>query len=297
MGLEFKVGVRMDESENIVDELIEEIRVLRYRVADFDRCEAARDRIQESLIATEKAQRRFSDQLAALVEITNELSTVKTVDELCLRAVEQGRLRLGFDRLGIWFCTEEPGVIVGSYGVDVHGNICDERGKRTRVDRDTPDGRVLLSNEPLTLTGEAPIVNERGQTVGRGEQAFAAIWDGQRVIGHVSMDNRPTKQPITQHQCELLRLFGAALGYLCTRKRAQEERERLIGELQEALTKIKALRGLLPICANCKKIRDDQGYWNRIETYIQEHSEAEFSHGLCPECAKLLYPDLVRDDT
>lgn len=63
-------------------------------------------------------------------------------------------------------------------------------------------------------------------------------------------------------------------------------------ELQEALTKIKTLSGLLPICASCKKIRDDKGYWNRIETYISDHSEAEFSHSICPECTKKLYPEL-----
>ena len=63
-------------------------------------------------------------------------------------------------------------------------------------------------------------------------------------------------------------------------------------ELQEALAKIKTLSGLLPICASCKKIRDDKGYWNRIETYISDHSEAEFSHSICPECTKKLYPEL-----
>ena len=62
-------------------------------------------------------------------------------------------------------------------------------------------------------------------------------------------------------------------------------------ELQEALSEVKSLSGLLPICSHCKKIRDDQGYWNSIEKYIQEHSEAEFSHSICQECAKKYYPD------
>lgn len=75
------------------------------------------------------------------------------------------------------------------------------------------------------------------------------------------------------------------------RKRAETEREKLIGQLQEALASVKTLRGLLPICASCKSIRDDRGYWNRIETYISSHSQAEFSHGLCPECEKKLYPE------
>ena len=75
------------------------------------------------------------------------------------------------------------------------------------------------------------------------------------------------------------------------RKRAEAEREKLIVELQDAVAKINKLNGLLPICAHCKKIRDDKGYWKQIESYISEHSEAEFSHGICPECAKKLYPE------
>ena len=63
----------------------------------------------------------------------------------------------------------------------------------------------------------------------------------------------------------------------------------MIEELQEALAEVKILSGLFPICASCKKIRDDKGYWNQIDSYIQEHSEAKFSHGLCPECTDGLY--------
>jgi len=76
---------------------------------------------------------------------------------------------------------------------------------------------------------------------------------------------------------------------ITSRKIAEQERERLIVELKEALAKVKALSGLLPICASCKKIRDDKGYWKQIESYISDHSEAEFSHGICPDCARKLY--------
>ena len=66
-----------------------------------------------------------------------------------------------------------------------------------------------------------------------------------------------------------------------------------IDGLHQALNKISTLRGLLPICASCKKIRDDKGYWNQIETYIMEHTEADFSHGICPDCAKELYGEYL----
>lgn len=83
---------------------------------------------------------------------------------------------------------------------------------------------------------------------------------------------------------------------ITARRKAEEEREKLIHALQKALGDIKTLTGLLPICANCKKIRDDKGYWNQIEDYISEHSAAEFSHGLCPQCAEKLYPKYVKKD-
>ncbi len=70
--------------------------------------------------------------------------------------------------------------------------------------------------------------------------------------------------------------------------------KQLITELRGALSTARTLRGLLPICSRCKKIRDDQGYWKRLEVYIREHSDAEFTHGLCPECGKQLYPDVFK---
>ena len=76
------------------------------------------------------------------------------------------------------------------------------------------------------------------------------------------------------------------------RKKAEKERERVIEELRTTLEEVKTLQGFIPICANCKNIRDDEGYWQKIEGYIQEHSDAQFSHSICPECAKKLYPDL-----
>jgi DNA-binding NtrC family response regulator len=74
------------------------------------------------------------------------------------------------------------------------------------------------------------------------------------------------------------------------------ERQRLTTELKTALDHINQLQGMLPICSVCKNIRDDKGYWNRIESYISEHSEVKFSHGLCPDCARKIYPDLYSEE-
>jgi hypothetical protein len=79
-------------------------------------------------------------------------------------------------------------------------------------------------------------------------------------------------------------------------KQVEMERERTIAELQRAMAEVKVLSGLLPVCVSCKKIRDDNGYWNQIEAYVREHSEADFTHSICPECTKKLYPDLLNKE-
>ncbi len=96
----------------------------------------------------------------------------------------------------------------------------------------------------------------------------------------------------------LVGLLGLGFGtrdlrcHIRRRQLAEAQREQLILQLQGALAKVKLLSGLIPICASCKKIRDDQGYWTKLESYLQQHSEAEFSSGLCPECTKQIYPEL-----
>jgi hypothetical protein len=81
-------------------------------------------------------------------------------------------------------------------------------------------------------------------------------------------------------------------GLLARQKKEERERENLIAQLTESLARVKQLSGLLPICASCKKIRDDRGYWNLLEVYIQDHSEADFTHGLCPDCVQKLLSEI-----
>jgi DNA-binding response OmpR family regulator len=77
----------------------------------------------------------------------------------------------------------------------------------------------------------------------------------------------------------------------------QETLATRIEELRQALDQVKTLRGIVPICANCKNIRDDQGYWNQVDVYIRDHSEAQLIHGICPDCMKKLYPKIGNDET
>ena len=94
--------------------------------------------------------------------------------------------------------------------------------------------------------------------------------------------------------CMLVVVVGIVFGLYRWRVWQLLKREKELNiRIQEAMENIKTLGGLIPICANCKKIRDDKGYWEQLEGYIQNHSEATFSHGVCPECAEMLYGEYL----
>jgi PAS domain S-box-containing protein len=131
------------------------------------------------------------------------------------------------------------------------------------------------------------------QRIRRGEMVHHYETVRRRKDGgfvHVSVTISPIKD-------ESGKLIGASTiaRDITNWKQMEAEREKLISELQEALEKVKMLSGLLPICAHCKKIRDDQGSWQQVESYIHNHSEAVFSHAICPECAKKFYPELPQE--
>jgi hypothetical protein len=91
----------------------------------------------------------------------------------------------------------------------------------------------------------------------------------------------------------LVVLWGMA--WLLVRlQRADQRRKAVLADLQDALDNVRTLKGLLPICASCKKIRDDEGYWVQIEAYVRDRTEADFSHGICPECMRKLYPEFAQ---
>ena len=90
--------------------------------------------------------------------------------------------------------------------------------------------------------------------------------------------------------------FIAVFEDITERKKTELERDGLIHQLQQALAEVKTLRGIVPICSFCKKIRDDKGYWNQVEVYVKAHTHADFSHSFCPDCAKKHYPEFVDND-
>jgi PAS domain S-box-containing protein len=123
---------------------------------------------------------------------------------------------------------------------------------------------------------------------------LARIGRGERIVHHETIRRRKdgddinvslTISPVKDDSDAIIGASTIARD-ITERERVRKEREKLITELQEALAKVKTLKGLLPICAWCKQIRDDRGYWQQIEAYIRDHSEADFSHGICPACAR-----------
>lgn len=93
------------------------------------------------------------------------------------------------------------------------------------------------------------------------------------------------------------RLIYAVARDITARKEAEQERERLLAELQAALAEVRTLRGFLPICSYCKRIRDDENYWQSVEAYLSKHTSTQFSHGICPACyEKIVEPELRADE-
>lgn len=117
--------------------------------------------------------------------------------------------------------------------------------------------------------------------------------ENQELIAHLSAETKRARDLNKELELEIAERQEAEEKLKKVRDSLEERVEVRTTQLRLAMEKVKVLRGLLPICSGCKKIRDDQGYWTQLEVFIGEHSEAEFTHGLCPSCAKELYPGYI----
>jgi PAS domain S-box-containing protein len=181
-----------------------------------------RKRAEAELQASREAERIFSERLTILSETTTELSKAESLDGLCRRTIELGRERLDFDRLSIWFYSEDTAAILGTYGIDTEGRITDERGDRYPVSALSYIWPILQSQTPLIRLEDAPLAL-KGKDVGQGTHVIAGLWDGNRAIGFISVDNLLRQRPFSDRDCEIIRLYASAVGHLVSLKRAQEE--------------------------------------------------------------------------
>src|SRR5262249_51238328 len=160
-------------------------------------------RAEDELRESRDTERDFCRQLAALHDICLELSTAPDLDTLSRRAVELGRSRLGFERLGLWFRTNQPDQVRGSFGTDETGQTIDEREAKLPVLPGTPSALMLSGKARVARMDETVLFTWGGEEV-RGTQLVAGLWNGQQAIGYLSTDNRLWGRPIAERQQVLL---------------------------------------------------------------------------------------------
>ena len=179
-------------------------------------------------------------------------------------------------------CTVDPSLPMPIRGLRAEAYrdcraVCDNDFMHSQWARFMPGGHVVLKNVLF-----APL-NLEGRTVG--------------IMGLANKEGGFTSSDLAMasHFGELAAIALRNSQIAEERDSFEQEQSRLIKQLTEALTQVKTLKGLIPVCSICKRIRDDQGYWAKLEDYLLEHAEAEVSHGLCPDCVKEHYPEVYAD--
>lgn len=209
------------------------------RVAKFYNV-TEREHIEKTLHANENSAEQFQGQLKVLHEVSNELTKAGTVDKLALMAVELGRSRLGFDRLGIWFFDEhDPSYTLGAYGTDALGNTRDERHRRVPVTEAPMIEETIRTHRLIHQNTSIEIVEPTGTKI--GWNLIAVLSDGDKNVGWISADNYLSLKPLKPFQVELLRLYGLTIGHLCTRYRAEEALRKSEEEARQFQEQLKTL--------------------------------------------------------
>jgi PAS domain S-box-containing protein len=182
--------------------------------------------------------------------------------------------------VGIYLIQDELITYVNPVLARIFGYSIDEL-----VGRKNPVDLVLPEDQPLSKENLQKLFSGEITSV---HYEFRGMTKNQKVVFIEAYGTRTMYQGRSA-------VIGTLLD-ISERKLAEQERDQLIIDHLDALSRIKTLSGLLPICASCKKIRDDKGYWKQIESFISEHSDALFTHGICPDCAKEYYPDLFKEE-
>lgn len=115
------------------------------------------------------------------------------------------------------------------------------------------------------------------------------------VIGVVAVQSYNDRTHYSEKDIGIMESVSEHIAVAIERRQLEDEKKKYIDELKAALTKIKTLKGLIPICASCKKIRNDKGFWDDVESYVMKHADVTFSHGICPDCMNKLYPDYMKN--
>jgi len=184
-----------------------------------------RKKLEHTLLQSEETERGFREKLTVLHEVNLALTHAEHRDDLCKLAVELAREKLGFERIGVWFVSDQPGEITGSYGIDEQGQLRDERSLRQAIRPDSPMGLALAENKPGTFC-QASQANEAS--------AASTLWDGGQIIGFLIAQRLPGGREISQVQQKVLNLLALSLGHMCTRLAMGQEQMQLEAQLRQA---------------------------------------------------------------
>lgn len=274
------------------------VRGMAHDVTDLKRAERA-------LKKSEEAAQKLAKESETVAEIGKIIGSTLKIEEVYERFAEEARKLIPFDRIIVALNNPEEGTAKVTYasGVAIEGRkIGDVYPLRHSGNEEVMRTRTGLLVQPETeeeLKAGFSTLLPAFRSGLRSMLSFPLI-SGNQVIGALHFRSKQIKaygdRDLSLGERIANQIAGAiANAQLFTElKRAEEEREKLILSLQKALSEVKALSGLLPICSSYKRIRDDRGYWNQMEAYIRDHSEANFSHSICPECAKKLYPEFLK---
>jgi PAS domain S-box-containing protein len=182
-----------------------------------------RKQAEEALHKREEAQRFFSERLTRVLKTINELSKIESYDEFCRRSVELALERLGFDRVGLCFLSEDRQTLFGVYGTDEEGHLRNEKHLKRPI-KDTPTVELLLKGqESVLFFKEEVLYNDQIHQVGIGDHAVTRLWNGENIIGIYAVDNLIRQTAITDEDLKILDIYGTSMGHLFTLKRAEED--------------------------------------------------------------------------
>jgi GAF domain-containing protein len=262
-----------------------------------------RKQTEEALRKSEEAAQQLARENEIIAEIGKIISSTFVIEEVYEVFAEKARELVPCDRIVVNLNDLERDTITQLYvsgmGIAERGihDTFPFKGSTNEEVMRTRSGLMILAETAREIEIRFPALLNYFRS---GIRSFLTVPLFYRsvVIGALHFRTKRSKVYTDRHLKLAERIGGQISGMIANAqlfielKRTEEAREKLIRELQEALANIKILRGMLPICSSCKKIRDDKGYWNQIESYIRDHTEAEFTHGICPECMKKLYPEL-----
>ena len=235
-------------------------------------------------MATDTENKTYNDYLTALYEITLKISSKLDLNDLLTEIIKSAQGLVETADIFLYLYNPDKKVLVMKV---VSGFYKQKDGYEISVGAGLA-GKVLRDNKAIAIQDYQNWEGRLPDTIWDriGSIACAPIISRNEPIGVIGIIHEvTTKLIITDYELDIISKFSALTSIAITNAK-------LYAEIKAANVKIKTLSGLLPICAGCKKIRDDKGYWNQIENYISEHSEAEFSHSLCNDCIDKLYPSL-----